>query len=757
MFIKRTVLLLLFSLLFPIICVGEILADAGKSDYSIVVAKDAIPAEQTAAKELQSFLKQIAGVELPIATQTFGPAIFVGQSPQSAAALEISDWDSMKPDQIVLKTVGGNLYLVGDRPRGSLYAVYELLEREFGVRFWTADAVQVPMKKKIELPKLNYCYAPPFQVRAAGYKQIRAFPAAARMRNNGHGVSSDMKWGGNVSLLGEVHTFGQMISEKRCFQVHPEWFAQRNGKRLGASSQLCLTNPGLRGELTRAVLERLRKFPGTRFISVSQNDNGNLCQCEKCTAFIKAHGTPADLLLDAINEVAVAVGKEFPGVFVETLAYQATRVPPKTVKAADNVVIRYCTIEANSLYSLDSSKNRILSDNLAGWHKAAKHLMIWNYVTNFKKYYLPHPNWNFLASDLRLFRKYGAISIYEQGSWNGGGAVADLADLRAWLVSKLLWNPDLDSDALIEEFVAGYYGQAADAVRSYLRLVNESLARHSDAWGNCYVRSTDSWFDGASFCKAWRALADAYAVYKDDPVYGPRIAAVFASVSTALVERNELFPKQEAARFPELRGVDSAELAAKCVSIMKQLGVSQISEGRTTPDQWLNQWSKRKVIICGEVANDGLPPPVAEGKTCHAWSFGRIGERHAEGRGLFWEDDPTASIGKAVRMPNSHNEWHLQAYTLPHGRFDLYVEARCDSKTPSGDAITLGVYDWNARKEYSQRVPALELNGKKYHAVKIGTFNLKSSMCIFAAPVVNSAVESVWIDRIILIPNELVR
>ena len=144
---------------------AELLTEGGRSRYEIVLPADAVPAEQTAARELQSFLKQISGVELPIVASPSGPAIFIGQSPETASALGIPDWKRLKPDEIRLKSAGGNLYLAGDRPRGTLYAVYELLEKEFGVRFWTADATHVPKREKLELPQIDLRYAPPFEVR----------------------------------------------------------------------------------------------------------------------------------------------------------------------------------------------------------------------------------------------------------------------------------------------------------------------------------------------------------------------------------------------------------------------------------------------------------------------------------------------------------------------------------------------------------------------------------------------------------------
>lgn len=156
---------------------AELLTEGGRSRYEIVLPADAVPAEQTAARELQSFLKQISGVELPIGRLPGpGPAIFIGQSPETASALGIPDWKRLKPDRDPAEERRRQSVSGRDRPRGTLYAVYELLEKEFGVRFWTADATHVPKREKLELPQIDLRYAPPFEVRAAGYDLIRHDP-----------------------------------------------------------------------------------------------------------------------------------------------------------------------------------------------------------------------------------------------------------------------------------------------------------------------------------------------------------------------------------------------------------------------------------------------------------------------------------------------------------------------------------------------------------------------------------------------------
>jgi hypothetical protein len=60
-----------------------------------------------------------------------------------------------------------------------------------------------------------------------------------------------------------------------------------------------------------------------------------------------------------------------------------------------------------------------------------------------------------------------------------------MAELRAWLLAKLLWNPSLDPGALRQEFLKGYYGLAADRVAEFLAILEEALHKAGDPLG-CY-------------------------------------------------------------------------------------------------------------------------------------------------------------------------------------------------------------------------------------------------------------------------------
>ena len=93
-------------------------------DYDIIVSPDAIPSEKNAARMLAMYLGKIGCSTHVVTESSRVPSIWVGQSPKIAEMLGIEDFKSLKPDEIILKSVAGGLVISGDRPRGTLYAVY---------------------------------------------------------------------------------------------------------------------------------------------------------------------------------------------------------------------------------------------------------------------------------------------------------------------------------------------------------------------------------------------------------------------------------------------------------------------------------------------------------------------------------------------------------------------------------------------------------------------------------------------------------
>jgi hypothetical protein len=294
---------------------------------------------------------------------------------------------------------------------------------------------------------------------------------AARRRFNGQWRKLPL-YGGTampfVKGLGICHTYEKLVPAKEYFPKHPEWFSEIDGRRIGERSQLCWSNRELIAFVAEEIKKRLRAEPQAKMVGLSQNDWRNYCKCAQCAASTKAEGSPAGPNLKFVNAVAEMVEKEFPGVMIETLAYMFTRKPPKTVRPRHNVAVCLCSFECSFAVPFTESGHThtaAFCRDLRGWGKICRNLFIYNYATNFRNYLFPFPNIYTMSGNYRLFRECGARWLYDQS--DSYGHHGEFAELKCYLQSKLMWNPDQDIEALIDRFMEGFYGQAAPFVRRY--------------------------------------------------------------------------------------------------------------------------------------------------------------------------------------------------------------------------------------------------------------------------------------------------
>jgi len=491
------------------------IAQNGTAKAVIVVAADASEPENHAASELADFLRQIAGVEFEI---SHTPAenkscLLVGPG---AAKLAVPDFstDGLGADGIIIRTSGDDLILAGGNPRGTLYAVYTFLEDNLGCRWWSSTVSTIPRKPTVEVGSLNVRYVPVLEYREPFWFDAFDGDWAVRNKSNGNSERLDARRGGKHTYEGFVHTFYPLIPPEDYFKDHPEWFSEIKGKRTYERAQLCLTNEQMRAELVENLKENLRKRPEATIASVSQNDWHGNCQCSKCAAIEQAEGSPAGLMLRFVNAVAEDIEQEFPNVAVSTLAYQYTRKPPKITRPRHNVIVRLCSIECSFSTPLSDERNKEFRDDIVGWSKICNRLYIWDYTTNFRHHIMPHPNLRVLGPNVKFFVDHSVKGIFEQGAYTTNGA--EMAELRAWVLAKLLWNPTLDGQALIDEFIAGYHGPAGPHIRDYLQVTHDAVEAAGDHLG-CFSQHTAKFLSFETLNKGWAHLKAAEAAVQDDP------------------------------------------------------------------------------------------------------------------------------------------------------------------------------------------------------------------------------------------------
>ncbi len=491
------------------------IAEDGVAKAVIVIAPDSTEPERHAAAELAEFLQQITGSKFTIShVALYGRSqILVGPKAAKLAASDFST-DGLGSDGIVIRTMGNVLILAGGHPRGTLYAVYTFLEDHLGCRWWSSKVSRIPKRATLKVDKLDVRYVPPLEYRESFWFDAFDGDWAVRNKSNGNSERLDAKRGGKHSYQGFVHTFFPLIRPQTYFKDHPEWFSEIDGKRKHERAQLCLTNEEMRKELVKNLKGRLRSNPAATIASVSQNDWHGYCQCSKCAAVDKREGSPAGSLLHFVNAVAADIEEEFPNVAISTLAYQYTRKPPKYVKPRHNVIVRLCSIECSFSKPLSDERNNKFRDDIIGWSKVCNRLYIWDYTTDFRHYVMPHPNLRVLGPNVKFFVDHNVKGIFEQGAYQSYGS--EMAELRAWVLAKLLWEPKRDSKKLIDEFIGGYYGEAGPHIKAYLKVTHDAVEA-SGEWLGCFSQHTAKFLSLETLSKGWGHLKAAGEAVKDEP------------------------------------------------------------------------------------------------------------------------------------------------------------------------------------------------------------------------------------------------
>jgi len=751
---------------------GISLARDGQALFLIVVPIEAIEAERTAAEVLRKHLSEVTGAEFTVQPATAellqAPCILVGAGETVQKLYPDEGWAGLGQDGIIIKSAPHRIVLSGGRPRGALYAVFQFLEDQVGCRWWTPKESFIPRKSELTVAAQDLRYVPVFSYREHFTTSTRYHPEfATALRENGHYQDQSPEWGGHFRLLGFAHTFSELLPPEEYFAEHPEWYTDQGNQNRpsskasklpdGQHTQLCLSNQEALRELTKKALEWIRKNPEAGYISISQNDNANFCQCAACKAIAEREGSESGAILQFVNAVAAEIGREYPDFWVETLAYTYSEKPPQHVRPAKNVVIRLALAMADYGHPIDSDWNAPAQKLLLSWAKIAPHLFIWSYATNFKRTMFPHPNWTSLAGDLRFFAAHNVQGMFVQGDCYTGD-VGDFVQLRAWLVGKLLWNPGQDQKKLTEEFLTGYYGAAGPFLQQFIELVTKSFLEQNRGLN---TNNRDFSFITLDVVNQGQALfAKARAAVAQDPVLLDRVKREELSFIIARIARDRAL-RNEAAdagkAYPTLAEVaaDVEEFTASA----KGFGLSLWGEN-VTPEQGLADL--RRTAAPAEVA---LPAFAKDVPRSSVIDF-QPEMLHLGFPGILTEirDDPNAAGGKTAVMKTDSNAWLIQAQLGPYldvmdQEWRIYAVVRANPKAEgsAGQAAFVGgIFDDSDMKDIERFIVDFgQLSASRYAVVDLGVHRLTPGMFIWFAPTGTPIAKEFLFERILLIKESV--
>jgi len=714
----------------------------GEEPLPVVLASDAIPAEQTAAEELASYLGRIAGREFEVIVEGEvgdGAGIFVGPTAR-AAELGI-DHRALGPEEWAVRTAGDDLIVAGGRPRGTLYAAYHLLEDVLGVHWWTPWDESVPSIPTIDLGELDLRGEPVLQYRdiyrVYGYDEGR-FAAHNRLNRMGD-PPIHARYGGGMDYGPpyHVHTFYLYFPPDQYFEDHPDWYSLIDGKRNAERKQLCLTNQELReaflGKL-RAFIEESRKQaaerggPPPRVFSVSQNDWRGACQCESCQAIVEREGSEAGPLLDFVNFLADGIAEDYPDVYLSTLAYQYTQQPPTSIRPRENVIVRLCDTTSTFTRAITDPENEQFRDILLSWAEIADNLRIWDYaVTYARPRGLPMPSVQTYGPDFRFYAEHNVEGVFTELEFP---VRADMRDLKVWMMCKLLEDPYADYDGLLATFTEGFYGPAGPMVREYLAALQAaSEARPSHISMGASLPSYGTYLT-LEFVRHAHAIFDrAEAAVADEETLLQRVRHARMPLDRATVmlarplSREWVQRGNDPAELPfERQAIGERYSATWLAEVERRLPESQRAQSRAELEEELTRYTALPEFV-------PLPEKFADVPPERVFDFTADQSRNWKDIVKVVRDEEAESgITNRLQFPTAiDTEKHpVERYQLP---------------------MPWGLYDVRNKKgRASAQIRAEDVPGPGYHWYRMGSFEIGPSyyLYFFWSWIIQVDIDSAW-------------
>ncbi len=454
------------------------------------------------------------------------PAIFIGDC--EAAREAGIDAVKIPIEGLVVKTAPNRVFLVGSTMplppgsgqwsnEGTAWAVADFLERFVGVRWYWPSALggrTVMPSASLVIPPVHYSDQPVFRLRDYYPGKGWALPAKARHSDKGplpfapgaipEGVTR-VDMGGFLPLLRAGNSWPYTI------QVHEPQNLHRLGKTFHEENQelfarnkdgtrnvrmFCYSSPKTLNYLLKGC-ERVWNGSGraswvtSTCVTVSPGDEAIRCTCPACRKTVAetgGHWVDGGSLIMAtfVQRMCEAVKRRWPGKKVIYLPYWNYDTCCPEVNYPDNLVI----MSAMTTYPMPLKAQR------GNFEDAIQRVRDFRAQTSF-----PVTTWDYSVAWTHGPYQYPHVvrDYYQAVKGLSAGTYINGLHLGEWtntsptmyLWMRLLWNPDLDVDAVLDEMCKRLYGKAGGTAREFIRL--QCALWQDGPWKNRRVKNRGAW------------------------------------------------------------------------------------------------------------------------------------------------------------------------------------------------------------------------------------------------------------------------
>lgn len=418
------------------------------------------------------------------------------------------------------------LWLIANDELGVEHGLYWYLQ-QLGCRWFlpNEDFTYIPKRQDI-VPTINKVIKPAFIRRtyfgSGGFGPINPVDPGEQVPGSWNTWNRRNLFGAEYNPGG--HDWDGFIARhQKDFDAHPEYYALQKGQRGGV--KLCVTNPDVAKLYIDDCLANLRAAGGNiPVISIEPSDGSGYCECPECAKL----GKPEEVnqVFYFANKMAKAIGAEFPKTRLSLYAYGMHSALPNFA-LEPNLLVQVVPYGFN--FS-DLSPEELIH----AWAQKVKHLHLYDYwsITDWSQN-LPDDNvlCGIGAQKMPYWRRQGVEGVLLESTYSAAGA-----GLSLYVYSRVMWAPNTDVKALLNEFFTLSFGKAAPPMR-----------RMMERWAHGFH------LDRIELGNTYADLAEARRLAGTDPAVLKRVAdyAMYAQYMRLRHEWTGAAPNEQARLTPD--------------------------------------------------------------------------------------------------------------------------------------------------------------------------------------------------------------
>ncbi len=621
-----------------------------------------------------------------------------------------------KTESFLIQSNQNSIIISAKNSHGLLYGVYHFLENYLGCKFLSPKYEYIPRfsSKKLSSNIIDI-EEPAFSYREIFIDEADDNIYATKSKLNGHLGHRAL-----TTKKDDIFTNGINIKNLSSSQlIDPKY---------SCSGQFDFANTKAQQSAFKKIKDKLK--------TINQNSkNYILLQHEDRSSFCTKKLKNGEFPSQTFSQYTKFIASKYPRTNFLSQAYLWSKQAPKeSTKFPKNLGIFFSPIEADFSQPLNSSTNINFLKQLKSWTEITNNIFLWHYITNFGGYMLPFPDLYALDKDIKTLSKIKNLNgLFLQGSYSSQGG--EFANLRVWVFSKLLWNPDQDIDKLIRIFCDFYYKEASEDIQLYIKTLHNFIKESGEKL-SFKTPINAKFLNKNNIKKLDEILKNASKKVDASSIYASHLIEVYSGIDyirllkggdqkdlKIIKDRFHKFLNNNPKIVSFAEGIevdnlhDFIDLHRKTPTIPKE--VKNLKENI----DWFDYQEYLLNLCCSEVV-----------------------------------EDSKASDGVSVRMNGDKGDWGFQLgiVNFPKGKWEIYANVKIELQQNissidknTKEALFYGIYPSQTDSSFNIK----QFKNNQYKSIKIGYIDSENSNAQMAwiSPPANDIVKYLYLDRIFIV------